>query len=449
MIASTPTRRSVADIPFADGFKASQKPPQTPPDDVSGNADTVASNAEENAAQPQTTIRRGAPAFVDLTDENKPKATIENFKALLHYQGITVRFNELSRRCEIAVPGMVSTVDNAEEIAIAALYSAAARYSLAAITVDRFLLTVADSSAYNPFRNYVLSTPWDGVKRFESLAACLVTNTPDIAALGLRKTLLGVIAGNFNPLGVGDPPPVLTLTGGQGCGKTTFFRRLIPATVERGFLEGVTLDPGNKDSVIECTTHALVELGEIDATFRKADIAKLKAFLTRHKDTYREPYGKRDITRSRKSVYVASVNDDRFLVDTTGNRRFLAVAVTDVQMFSGDIQQIWAEIHAAWLAGEGHALTRGETQQIERHNAAFVQHDEVVDSLARLNWQKYEPSQKGQYLTATDAAILVGFISPDKYIINRVAAQVRKLQVIHGVPESLRKDRKDRYWLPG
>lgn len=451
------TRRSVDDIPEVETTCTLDLPmvdsfdfqPVADVTDTAGAPLTPSEIAAVKAVTEPKPRSTPAPLFCDFKRNKLPAATIENLKALLKYMRADVKFNLLSRRCEVVIPGVTANADNAESVLLAALNSEAARWELPETSVEKYLLSVADENAYNPFCNFVLSKPWDGVSRFSDLVGCLVTKTPELAYMGLRKTMLGVLAGNFNPSGLGDPPPVLTLTGAQGAGKTTLFRNLIPSEVENGFLEGVTLDPSNKDSVMEATTRALVELGELDATFRKADISKLKAFITRHRDTYREPYGKKDVSRARRSVFVASVNDTKFLVDTTGNRRFLVLEVQDVKLFDGDIQQVWAELYAVWQAGkERHWLTRDETKIIEVHNANYVQHDEVVDLLdSWFVWKDYKPGDKGVYMSATKIALHID-LKPDKNVINRIGAQIRKLHILHKVPEDKRKDRKSCYWVP-
>lgn len=417
-------------------------------DDDAANQDDGGQN--DSAVSGEVVDLTQQSPFKDLSRRKQPTATIANFRKLLDIMEATVRFNELSRRCEISLPDFKATSENAEDIAVAMIMSEAARLELPESTVDRFLLLEADRNAYNPFRDFVLSRPWDGVSRIETLAACLKTKTPEMdemARIAVRKMLLGVIAGNFNPNGVGDPPPVLVLAGVQGAGKTTFFRRLIPSNVDRGFLEGVTLDPSNKDSVMECTTHALVELGELDATFKKADISRLNAFITRHKDTYREPYGRRDRTRVRRSVYVATVNVIRFLVDWYGSRRYIGIEVISVDFFNDDIQQVWAEAYELWKRGERHALTRDENEKLKIHNAQFTQHDEVHDLVSEhLKWGAYV-KDKFTYRTATDIAIMVG-LKPDKAITNRVSASIRRLHVEYAIPDDVRIDRKGRYAVP-
>jgi predicted P-loop ATPase len=119
------------------------------------------------------------------------------------------------------------------------------------------------------------------------------------------------------------------------------------------FSEGLTMDPSNKDHVIQGTATFMCELGELDATTRKSDVAQLKAFLTRSKDVYRSPYGQHREVYARRTIFGATVNPDAFLVDDTGNRRFWVMPVSAVNADHGlDMQQIWAEATHRAATGE-------------------------------------------------------------------------------------------------
>jgi putative DNA primase/helicase len=74
------------------------------------------------------------------------------------------------------------------------------------------------------------------------------------------------------------------------------------------FLEGQTLNPAEKDSVLTAVSHWIVELGELDATFKKADIAQLKAFVTKTSDKVRRPYALKDSSFPRRTVFAGTVN---------------------------------------------------------------------------------------------------------------------------------------------
>ena len=68
---------------------------------------------------------------------------------------------------------------------------------------------------------------------------------------------------------------VLVLQGHQAIGKTSWLAALVPKGSD-WFLDSVALDPEDKDSVKRAISHWIIELGELEATFKKADINKLK-----------------------------------------------------------------------------------------------------------------------------------------------------------------------------
>ena len=75
--------------------------------------------------------------------------------------------------------------------------------------------------------------------------------------------------------------------------------------------EGHLLDPTNKDSVKLAISAWITELGEIDATFRKADIAALKAFISKRVDKFRRPYAMSDSAYPRQTIFVGTVTMPR------------------------------------------------------------------------------------------------------------------------------------------
>ncbi len=150
------------------------------------------------------------------------------------------------------------------------------------------------------------------------------------------------------------------LTGAQGTGKTTWFRRLVPSSLNL-VMVGAMLDPADKDSVTASVSNWIVELGELDATFRKADIARLKSFIPKQVDKLRRPYDRVESEYQRRTVFGASVNDERYLVDDTGNRRWWTVPVLSIDYHHDlDMQQVWAELLTHFQRGEQHHLTEEE-----------------------------------------------------------------------------------------
>lgn len=209
-------------------------------------------------------------------------------------------------------------------------------------------------------------------------------------------------------------------------GKTKWFKDLVPQELEVT-KDGMMLDPKDKDSVYQCVTNWLVELGEVDATFRKADIAQLKAFLTKDTDILRLAYGRKTSEFARRTVFFASVNQEDYLSDPTGNRRFWTIECTSIHHSHNlPMQQIWAEFYELWKKGESHYLTTEEMMTLNAHNERF----QIRDAFEELFLDKYA-------LTGTDpvfqssAEILktLGFVTANSRDFSRLKAVMAKLKV--------------------
>jgi putative DNA primase/helicase len=163
---------------------------------------------------------------------------------------------------------------------------------------------------------------------------------------------------------------VLTLQGPQGLGKTAWVSALVPDAALRAqaVLLNHHLDGSSKDSITTAVSHWLVEIGELDGSFKK-DIARLKGFLTAETDKVRRPYGRLDSEYPRRTVFCATVNEANFLVDPTGNSRWWTVPVTHVNYEHGiDMQQLFAQLAVDFENGQQWWLTQAEERELEKHN---------------------------------------------------------------------------------
>jgi len=165
------------------------------------------------------------------------------------------------------------------------------------------------------------------------------------------------------------------LQGGQGIGKTQFFRHL--AIKDNFFKGGATIDMSNKDSIMSSTKVWICELGEIDSTTKKEQSA-LKAFLTESTDRYREPYARYEVIRLRRTAFCGTVNPKGYLRDETGNRRYWTVPVESIdleQIFEYSPEwytQFWRQIHAEYLKNpKGYLLSREEQDKVNECNSEF------------------------------------------------------------------------------
>jgi putative DNA primase/helicase len=317
-------------------------------------------------------------SFPDVNKEGKPYARYSNFKALLKAYGISIRFNEMKRCLESQMPGGL-WADSDRKLALtrAAAVDYCVKHGLAFGQLDNWLNLESEDSKYHPVKAWIQSTPWDGVGRLEQLADTV--QVPDdqyhLWRLYLRKWLIQGIAALYNADFSGKG--VLTFTGAQNVGKTSWLRRLAP-DIPGAFAEGVHLDPSNKDSVMYAVSSWLVELGELDATFKKADVSRLKAFISNTSDKIRPPYGKDVEDWRRQTIFAATVNDPQFLVDQTGNSRWWIVESKYINWRHDiDVQQVWAQAFQLYLDSESWHLTPDESDTQAEHNSQY----EVVDPI--------------------------------------------------------------------
>ena len=191
--------------------------------------------------------------------------------------------------------------------------------------------------------------------------------------------MLSAVAAAFNEDGI-SLHGVLVFQGKQGIGKTAWFKSLVPTTHNSLIADGVTLDPYQKDSVIGATSHWLVELGELDGTFNKSEMAALKAFITKSIDYYRVPYARTESTASRNTAFFGSVNNTQYLVDETGNRRWWSISVKEINYNHGmDMQQVWAEFKYLLDQGKSYYLNAEESKLLTAENELF----EIIDPMER------------------------------------------------------------------
>lgn len=315
-------------------------------------------------------------------DSANIKATVANLQHMLDAVGVMVIYDEIKKKLFIAIPGHVGSADNQDNVALAYIYSLAALNGMATGPIANLLIVIGDRNRRNQVKDWIQSKPWDGIDRFEEFASTIQERKGYPSAMKkilLRKWLRSAVASvlmehGFRCRGV----PVLQ--GPQSIGKGAWFQALVPDPVfsEQVILLGHNLDPASKDSVTKAISHWIVELGELDSTFKK-DIARVKGFLTSGSDKIRRPYGRLESEYPRRTVFCASVNDTCFLVDETGNSRFWTIAVESINYQHGiDMQQLFAQIAVEFHAGEQWWLTQDEEMQL-----ALVNRDHRVVSMVR------------------------------------------------------------------
>lgn len=351
--------------------------------------------------------------FPHVSDKGQPLNTVENLAFLMNEYGIKTKYNVVRRTVKVDIPTRNYTADNEANNVLAELTSICARNRMPQSMLSDYIKLLADRNAYNPVTDWITSVPWDGTSRLRALYDTVGTSgDPVLRDKLLFRWLLSAVAAVFMPHGF-ESHGALVFSGDQGQGKTKWFKRLVPEWLHDVLLVGAILDPNNKDTVTNAVSHWMVEIGELDATFRKADIARLKSFITNAVDKIRRPYDRIESEYSRRTVFFASVNEERYLVDDTGNRRWWTIAVTSIDYsHSIDMQQVWAECLHLWQGGEQHYLTKDEMQSLAAVNAEHEAIDPVKEQI--LQCFDWDAGGIGIDMTATDVLLAIGYDKPTK-----------------------------------
>lgn len=182
----------------------------------------------------------------------------------------------------------------------------------------------ADENSYHPIRDYLSSLTWDGTERIRfALRHFLGAAADDYTYESLKLFLLGAIHRTFQP---GCKFEIMfCLVGGQGAGKSTFFRLL--AVRDEWFPDDLRkLDDENVYRKLQ--GHWIIEMSEMIATANAKSIEEIKSFLSRQKEVYKIPYETHPADRPRQCVFGGTSNALDFLpLDRSGNRRFIPIMV--------------------------------------------------------------------------------------------------------------------------
>lgn len=300
------------------------------------------------------------------------RGTTDNLAFLLDAYGITVRFNVLKKRPDVNIPGLRTTGENRDAVVLTYVEDLAIRHRMTPARVAANLLALADANPFDPMADWIDSKPWDGEDRLAAICATVVCQqhySKEFRDLLVGKWLLSIVAATFHPQGF-RARGALTFQGGQGIGKTTWFRRLVsvPELADQAIKLGHSWDGGSKDAKLTAIRHRIVEWGELEGSFRR-EIAGLKAFITEDFDKLRPPYARVEAEYPRRTVFGATVNESDFLLDATGNSRFWTIAVDGLDnRHTIDMQQVFAQLKVAYLAGGEWWLTKEEELQLEQVN---------------------------------------------------------------------------------
>lgn len=249
------------------------------------------------------------------------------------------------------------------------------------VSVIEEAITVAcNHRKYDGVQRYLSSLKWDGVARLDSTAhRYFGASDTDYHRTVVAKWMLSAVARARTPGCQADY--VLVLEGLQGKVKSTALRTLVG---EEWFADSLP-DITTKDAHDYCVGPWVIELAELEHV-RGSAITALKAFITMRAGRFRQAYGRRTGDFPRRCVFAGTTNDETYLNDPTGNRRFWPVKTgeIDIAAIREDRDQLWAEAVHRVRAGEPIWLDDAMESEAKREQKARRIADPWTEKLGGL-----------------------------------------------------------------
>ena len=343
----------------------------------------------QNGQQPELCTVEQVRSSLEQTEKGKVSNAAANYKRVFQLDPLlkgAIRKNLLTERVDIVKPlGWYRDSPTLTDVDIKyLLLYFEENYGL---TIEKKIqdavMVIANENRYHPVRDFLNALQWDGTERIRyCLHRFLGADTDDYTCEAMRLFLLGAISRAFRP---GCKLEImLCLVGGQGAGKSTFFRLL--AVRDEWFSDDLRkLDDDNVYRKLQ--GHWIIEMSEMMATANAKSIEEIKSFLSRQKEVYKIPYETHPADRPRQCVFGGTSNALDFLpLDRSGNRRFIPVMVypeqAEVHILEDEaasrayIEQMWAEAMEIYRSGR-FKLAFSPTMQryLKEHQRDFMLED--------------------------------------------------------------------------
>ena len=288
------------------------------------------------------------------------------------------------------------------------------------------LQKVADDRKYHPIKNYFDGLPkWDGVKRVDTLLIDYFgADDNEYVRAVIRKMLAGAYRRVMEPGIKFDN--ILCLNTKQGTGKSTLIAKL----GGEWYNDSLAIsDMDDKTAAEKLQGYWILEIGEL-AGMKRADIDKVKAFVSRQNDRYRPAFGRRVTAHLRQCIFFATTNSENgFLRDTTGNRRFWVVKASGEgtkkawDLTQAEVDQIWAEVKTyakeeqLFLSYKLEELATYEQSQAMEIDEREGMIKKYLDTLVPADWDSMDLAERR------------AFISGDEFITKARVGTVKRNQI--------------------
>lgn len=265
---------------------------------------------------------------------------------------------------------------------------------------------------HDPIKDYIATLPeWDGKDRVTSLWLRLGELSDEMCEF-LRIYHRSCVAHWLQLDTLHGNECVPTLIGDQGCGKTTFAKRLLPADLREYFLDHLNLS--NKfDKEMALTNNLMVNIDELEA-IRPSQQASLKQTLSKSKVNGRPIFGGSQDDKPRYASFIATTNNPHPLCDVTGSRRYLCIKIADGSLIDNDTPIDYAQLFAQLryeveIAQMPYWFTNEQTKRIQELNAPFLH----TSDLEKMIDSCFRKPQEGEDVSEMNTAQILDVIKKE------------------------------------
>lgn len=310
---------------------------------------------------------------------------------------------------------------------------------------------ICRENAFHPVREYFNSLTWDNIPRLDTLFIdYLGAEDTVLNRMITRLSFTAAVYRTYEPGTKYDQ--IVVLVGTQGCGKSTIIERM--AINQKWFSSSMPSPDKPEDAARHLRGKFIIEVGEL-VGFKKAEVEAIKNFLSKTADDFHAHYGKNDIHRPRQCIFFATTNEEQFLRDSSGERRYWPIKncvnlpkynVWDD--FTPEIvAQIWAEAVQRYKERIPLLLPielSGALQTVQEEYKKVDEWQGIIEEFlnAKLpsDWGSRNNQQKHDYFFQKDMLSANGVLLRDKVCIAEILNECSSLG-IKGTPGQIEKNR--------
>jgi putative DNA primase/helicase len=293
---------------------------------------------------------------------------------------------------------------------------------------------VAKKNLKNEPRDWIKSLVWDKNSRIENFFAdCMGAFDNDYTKAASKNFWVGLAARILLPGCKLDT--MVIFEGGQGKLKSTALE-----TIGGKWYTVSATNPTNKDFYLIMQGNILIEIAELDG-FSRAEVNTIKNILSTRKDRFRPPYGRTALDFPRQSVFAGSTNEDEYLRDSTGGRRFWPIKVgnVDIQLIKEHRDQLFAEAAVRFREGFTWWEMPAETKLEQEARRQTDPWEEPIENYIRLR----DNTGVTAHQVASDCLKI-----PDGQITHAHALRIGKILRLCGWVRSTGSDKKTKLFKP-